>query len=51
MNHQEYLRQTKQRNKEIVKKREDGKTLKEIADEYGISPQRIDQIYKRAKQL
>lgn len=49
MNHQEYLKQTELRNKEIVKKREDGKTLQEIADEYGLSPQRIQQIYQRAK--
>ena len=49
MKHSEYLDLQQIRNEKIVKDRDKGKTFEEIANEYGISRQRIQQIYKRAK--
>lgn len=37
----------KKRNQEIVRMRQAGKTFKDIASEYNISQQRVQQIYKR----
>ena len=49
MNHDEYLTIQKRRNEEIVKDRDKGMTFEDIGDKHGISKQRVQQIYKRAK--
>lgn len=41
----------KKRNQEIVRMRQAGKTFKDIASEYNISQQRVQQIYKRETSL
>ena len=41
----------KKRNQEIVRMRQEGKTFKDIASEYNISQQRVQQIYKRETSL
>lgn len=51
MNHEEYLAAQRRRNKKIVEDREKGMTFEDIGDKHGISKQRAQQIYKRAKQL
>jgi len=42
----------RRRNRDLIRMREDGKTFREIGEEYGISAQRAKQIYdRRAKCL
>lgn len=51
MKHEEYLATQRLRNEKIMEDREKGMTFEEIGDKHGISKQRVQQIYKRAKQL
>ncbi|AYJ73551.1 hypothetical protein EFV12PHI1_RNA23 [Enterococcus phage EfV12-phi1] len=41
----------KKRNQAIVRMRQAGRTFKDIASEYNISQQRVQQIYKRETSL
>jgi DNA-directed RNA polymerase specialized sigma subunit len=50
--HSELMKEWRQRMKDIVKLYEHGDmSFREIGERYGITSQRVQQIYKRAKQL
>jgi hypothetical protein len=48
---EDYYDEKIKRNKEIIEKVESGISLTQLAEEYGISKQRIHQIHERGKPL